>query len=146
MAAKPNEPPMQLLRKWLAILEEAIAKDDRVTIRAVLKDAVPEFDRTLPSQLLARAPRGRFESQDAQSGKSRHRHPALPAGPEHDSGDHGGDIRPSRAARPGPRAIGVAGSARQDTFAAGEWISAAARWINAPLAGISSDSRPAATA
>ena len=43
MAAKPNEPPMRTLRKWLAALEEAIAKDDRPTIRAVLKDAVPEF-------------------------------------------------------------------------------------------------------
>ncbi len=43
MAAKPNEPPMQTLRKWLAALEEAIAKDDRATIRLVLKDAVPEF-------------------------------------------------------------------------------------------------------
>ena len=43
MAAKPNEPPMQTLRKWIAALEEAIAKDDRVTIKAVLKDAVPEF-------------------------------------------------------------------------------------------------------
>jgi len=43
MAAKPNEPPMQTLRKWLAALEEAIARDDRSTIRAVLKDAVPEF-------------------------------------------------------------------------------------------------------
>ena len=43
MAAKPNEPPMSTLRKWLAALEEAIAKDDRTTIRAVLKDAVPEF-------------------------------------------------------------------------------------------------------
>ena len=43
MAAKPNEPQMQTLRKWLAALEEAIAKDDRSTIRAVLKDAVPEF-------------------------------------------------------------------------------------------------------
>ncbi|MBR1142383.1 SDR family NAD(P)-dependent oxidoreductase [Bradyrhizobium sp. AUGA SZCCT0431] len=46
MAAKPNEPPMQVLRKWLAILEEAIAKDDRATIWAVLKDAVPEFGST----------------------------------------------------------------------------------------------------
>ncbi|MBR1199524.1 polysaccharide biosynthesis protein [Bradyrhizobium sp. AUGA SZCCT0158] len=46
MAAKPNEPPMQVLRKWLAILEEAIAKDDRATISAVLKDAVPEFGST----------------------------------------------------------------------------------------------------
>jgi len=43
MAAKPNEPPMQTLRKWLAALEEAIATDDRATIRVVLKDAVPEF-------------------------------------------------------------------------------------------------------
>ncbi|MBR1214343.1 SDR family NAD(P)-dependent oxidoreductase [Bradyrhizobium sp. JYMT SZCCT0180] len=46
MAAKPNEPPMQVLRKWLAILEEAIARDDRATISAVLKDAVPEFGST----------------------------------------------------------------------------------------------------
>ncbi|WP_454626311.1 polysaccharide biosynthesis protein [Bradyrhizobium cenepequi] len=43
MAAKPNEPPMATLHKWLAALEEAIARDDRTTIRAVLKDAVPEF-------------------------------------------------------------------------------------------------------
>jgi O-antigen biosynthesis protein WbqV len=43
MAAKPNEPPMQSLRKWIAALEQAMARDDRATIRAVLKDAVPEF-------------------------------------------------------------------------------------------------------
>jgi O-antigen biosynthesis protein WbqV len=43
MAAKPNEPPMQSLRKWIAALEQAIAGDDRATIKAVLKDAVPEF-------------------------------------------------------------------------------------------------------
>jgi FlaA1/EpsC-like NDP-sugar epimerase len=43
MAAKPNEPPMQTLRKWIAALEQAIAKDDRASIKAVLKDAVPEF-------------------------------------------------------------------------------------------------------
>jgi len=43
MAAKPNEPPMHTLRKWLAALDEAIAKDDRTTIKVVLKDAVPEF-------------------------------------------------------------------------------------------------------
>src|SRR6201999_3889775 len=30
MAAKPNEPPMQALRKWIAMLEQAIANDDRV--------------------------------------------------------------------------------------------------------------------
>ena len=33
MAAKPNEPPMQTLRKWITALEQAIAKDDRATIR-----------------------------------------------------------------------------------------------------------------
>jgi FlaA1/EpsC-like NDP-sugar epimerase len=43
MAAKPNEPPMQTLRKWMTALDEAIAKDDRAIIRAVLKDAIPEF-------------------------------------------------------------------------------------------------------
>jgi FlaA1/EpsC-like NDP-sugar epimerase len=46
MAAKPNEPPMLALRKWIAALEQAIARDDRATIRAVLKDAVPEFGST----------------------------------------------------------------------------------------------------
>jgi O-antigen biosynthesis protein WbqV len=43
MAAKPNEPPMQTLRRWIASLEHAIARDDRVAIRTILKDAVPEF-------------------------------------------------------------------------------------------------------
>jgi FlaA1/EpsC-like NDP-sugar epimerase len=43
MAAKPNEPPMQTLRKWIAALAQAIDKDDSTTIRGILKDAVPEF-------------------------------------------------------------------------------------------------------
>jgi O-antigen biosynthesis protein WbqV len=43
MAAKPNEPPMASIRKWLTALDQAIARDDRTTIKAVLKDAVPEF-------------------------------------------------------------------------------------------------------
>src|SRR6202790_5041218 len=43
MAAKPNEPPMQALRSWIASLEQATAKDDRATIRAGLKNAVPEL-------------------------------------------------------------------------------------------------------
>ncbi|TGN75240.1 polysaccharide biosynthesis protein [Bradyrhizobium yuanmingense] len=46
MAAQPNEPPMQTLRKWNAALEQAIARDDRATIRTILKDAVPEFGST----------------------------------------------------------------------------------------------------
>jgi O-antigen biosynthesis protein WbqV len=53
MAAKPNEPPMQTLRKWIAALEQAIARDDRATIRAVLRDAVPEFGSTEVEQAAA---------------------------------------------------------------------------------------------
>ena len=43
MAAKPNQPPMEALRSWLAQLSGAIEADDRATIRGVLKDAIPEF-------------------------------------------------------------------------------------------------------
>ena len=50
MAAKPNEPPMPTLRRWLAALEEAIARDDRATIKAVLKDAIPEFGAATPEE------------------------------------------------------------------------------------------------
>lgn len=46
MAAQPNEPPMQTLRKWITALDHAIARDDRATIRTILKDAVPEFGST----------------------------------------------------------------------------------------------------
>ncbi|MGY4429388.1 FlaA1/EpsC-like NDP-sugar epimerase [Bradyrhizobium sp. F1.13.1] len=46
MAAQPNEPPMQTLRKWIATLEQAIVRDDRAAIRTILKDAVPEFGST----------------------------------------------------------------------------------------------------
>jgi FlaA1/EpsC-like NDP-sugar epimerase len=47
MAAKPIEPPMAMLRKWIAALEQAIDKDDLVTIKSILKDAVPEFESDL---------------------------------------------------------------------------------------------------
>jgi FlaA1/EpsC-like NDP-sugar epimerase len=50
MAAKPNEPAMQTLRKWIASLEQAITRDDRASIRAVLKDAVPEFGTSVSSE------------------------------------------------------------------------------------------------
>jgi O-antigen biosynthesis protein WbqV len=43
VAAKPNEPPMQALRTWISTLEQAIDRDDPITIKAILKDAVPEF-------------------------------------------------------------------------------------------------------
>ena len=50
MAARPNEPPMATLRKWLTALEEAVAKDDRATIKDVLKEAMPEFGATQPAE------------------------------------------------------------------------------------------------
>jgi hypothetical protein len=37
---------MAFLRKWIAALEEAMAKDDHSNVKAVLKDAVPEFRST----------------------------------------------------------------------------------------------------
>jgi len=43
MAAKPHEPPMQSMRKWIAALQQAIIRNDHASIKAVLKDAVPEF-------------------------------------------------------------------------------------------------------
>jgi O-antigen biosynthesis protein WbqV len=46
MAAKPNEPPMQALREWIAALTRAVESNDRATIGAVLKDAIPEFALT----------------------------------------------------------------------------------------------------
>jgi hypothetical protein len=38
---------MAMLRKWIAALEQAIDKDDLVTIKSILKDAVPEFESDL---------------------------------------------------------------------------------------------------
>jgi FlaA1/EpsC-like NDP-sugar epimerase len=43
LAAKPNEPPMDVLHKWIVDLTEAVANEDKSKIRSVLKDAVPEF-------------------------------------------------------------------------------------------------------
>jgi len=50
MAAKPNEPPMQALQKWIEALKQAIDKDLRMDIEAVLKDAVPEFGSVAEAQ------------------------------------------------------------------------------------------------
>ena len=37
MAAKPNEPPMQALRRWIEALEQAIEEDDRAAIEGSLE-------------------------------------------------------------------------------------------------------------
>jgi O-antigen biosynthesis protein WbqV len=42
LAAKPNEPSTIMLRKWIAVLEHAIANDDRAAIKRALIEAVPE--------------------------------------------------------------------------------------------------------
>jgi O-antigen biosynthesis protein WbqV len=46
---------MRTLRQWIEALEQAIARDDRATIRAVLKDAVPEFGSVAPVEVAAPA-------------------------------------------------------------------------------------------
>ena len=43
LAAKPNEPPIDTIREWVAVLKEAVASDNKPAIRSILKDAVPEF-------------------------------------------------------------------------------------------------------
>ncbi|MCP1998919.1 nucleoside-diphosphate sugar epimerase/dehydratase [Nitrobacter winogradskyi] len=43
LAAKPNEPPIETIREWIAVLNEAVASDNKLAIRLILKDAVPEF-------------------------------------------------------------------------------------------------------
>ena len=43
MAAKSNQPPMEIIRERMEVLDTAIANVDRVTIKFVLVDAVPEF-------------------------------------------------------------------------------------------------------
>ena len=37
---------MTALKKWIAALDQALEKDDAATIKAGLKDAVPEFGAT----------------------------------------------------------------------------------------------------
>lgn len=43
VAARPNEPPLDTLRGWLATLEKAVGNEQRSVIVAVLKEAIPEF-------------------------------------------------------------------------------------------------------
>jgi O-antigen biosynthesis protein WbqV len=52
MAAIPHEPAMGVIRQWISVLETAIARDDRVAIKSVLVEAVPEFGG-LPKPVIA---------------------------------------------------------------------------------------------
>ncbi|MGD9838201.1 MAG: SDR family NAD(P)-dependent oxidoreductase [Afipia sp.] len=43
VAARPNEPPLETLQRWLSTLEKAVGSEQRSVIVGVLKDAIPEF-------------------------------------------------------------------------------------------------------
>ena len=43
MAARPNEPALTTVRNWTTALRHAVERDDRDTIRVILRDAIPEF-------------------------------------------------------------------------------------------------------
>jgi O-antigen biosynthesis protein WbqV len=43
MAAKPNQPSMDVLRGWLTHLQNGIADGNQAQITCVLKEAIPEF-------------------------------------------------------------------------------------------------------
>jgi O-antigen biosynthesis protein WbqV len=43
VAAKPTSPSADAMKRWLATLEQGLARNDRSVIYAVLRDAVPDF-------------------------------------------------------------------------------------------------------
>lgn len=43
VAARPLSPSLEMMRAWLAALEQGLAREDRSTIYRVLRDAVPDF-------------------------------------------------------------------------------------------------------
>ncbi|MBI4274310.1 MAG: polysaccharide biosynthesis protein [Rhizobiales bacterium] len=43
VAAKPIYPSLEAMRAWLATLEQGLAKEERIAIYGVLRDAVPDF-------------------------------------------------------------------------------------------------------
>ena len=43
LAARPVSPSLEVMRAWLATLEQGLAREERAAIYAVLHDAVPDF-------------------------------------------------------------------------------------------------------
>jgi FlaA1/EpsC-like NDP-sugar epimerase len=43
VAARPSNPSVEAMRRWLATLEQGLARNDRSVIYGVLRDAVPDF-------------------------------------------------------------------------------------------------------
>jgi O-antigen biosynthesis protein WbqV len=43
MAARPAQPSIELMRGWLALLDQGLAREEREAIYRVLRDAVPDF-------------------------------------------------------------------------------------------------------
>ncbi|MBV1698562.1 MAG: SDR family NAD(P)-dependent oxidoreductase [Hyphomicrobiales bacterium] len=44
VAARPAQPSLEVMRGWLALLEQGLARDEREAIFRVLRDAVPDFE------------------------------------------------------------------------------------------------------
>jgi O-antigen biosynthesis protein WbqV len=43
VAARPDQPSMDAMRGWLAMLDQGVAREERDAIHRVLRDAVPDF-------------------------------------------------------------------------------------------------------
>jgi O-antigen biosynthesis protein WbqV len=43
VAARPIQPSVDTMRRWLAMLEQGVAREEREAIYRVLRDAVPDF-------------------------------------------------------------------------------------------------------
>ena len=43
VAARPAQPSVEVMRGWLAMLEQGLQREEREAIYRVLRDAVPDF-------------------------------------------------------------------------------------------------------
>jgi O-antigen biosynthesis protein WbqV len=43
VAARPAQPSIEAMRSWLAMLDQALAREEREALYRVLRDAVPDF-------------------------------------------------------------------------------------------------------
>jgi FlaA1/EpsC-like NDP-sugar epimerase len=74
VAARPVAPSLEAMRGWLATLEQGLTRDDRSSMYAVLRDAVPDFHgEGCPAVALAPAAREACEqgSDDRDTGRKR---------------------------------------------------------------------------
>jgi O-antigen biosynthesis protein WbqV len=43
VAARPAQPSLEVMRVWLAMLDQGLTREEREAIYRVLRDAVPDF-------------------------------------------------------------------------------------------------------